>query len=271
MKEIFASHGIPDIIVSDNGSPILCSDISPVCNELCMVCACDEFSAIRSIERRSRTDCAYHEGSIEEERSSTHRSHGLHIDAASVVDDSSKKAHELTIANSMHYPSSQVLWNQRVPTASLWKGRKICAMYMRLTNATTWRSSLDQSQNRQGQYVVNRTPEPRSYLVRTDLGIVLCNRRALVPTSRDCDDSNGWWTPPTRVSTTSDIATPTVEMQLPTTPARSSSRPTIKSRRRIWICSAPMHLASEGVNAFDKFIIKLYSSCYYPTYHRRAI
>ena len=35
------------------------------------------------------------------------------------------------------------------------------------------------------------------------------NRRALVPTSRESDD-NDRWTPPVRVSTTSDIATPTL-------------------------------------------------------------
>ena len=80
-------------------------------------------------------------------------------------------------------------------------------------------------QNRQGQ-VVSRIPEPRSYLVRTDLGTVRRNRRALVPTSHDSDDSNRRWTPPARVSTTSDIATPTVETQVPTTPARSVSLPT---------------------------------------------
>ena len=80
-------------------------------------------------------------------------------------------------------------------------------------------------QNRQGQ-VVSRTPEPRSYLVRTDLGTVRRNRRALDATSHDSDDSNRRWTPPARVSTTSDIATPTVETQVPTTPARSVSLPT---------------------------------------------
>ena len=80
-------------------------------------------------------------------------------------------------------------------------------------------------QNRQGQ-VVSRTPEPRSYLVRTDLGTLRRNRRALVPTSHDSDDSNRRWTRPARVSTTSDIATPTVETQVPTTPARSVSLPT---------------------------------------------
>ena len=80
-------------------------------------------------------------------------------------------------------------------------------------------------QNRQGQ-VVSRTPEPRSYLVRTDLERVRRNRRTLVPTSHDSDDAIRHWTPPGRVSTTSDIATPTVETQVPTTSARSVSRPT---------------------------------------------
>ena len=67
-------------------------------------------------------------------------------------------------------------------------------------------------QNRQGQ-VVSRTPEPRSYLVRTDLRTVRRNCRALVPTSHDSDESNRRWTPPARVSTTSDIATPTVTVE----------------------------------------------------------
>ena len=80
-------------------------------------------------------------------------------------------------------------------------------------------------QHRQGQ-VGSRTPEPRSYLVRTDLGTVRRNGRALVPTSHDSEDSNRRWTPPERVRTASDIATPTVETQVPTTPARSVSRPT---------------------------------------------
>ena len=45
--------------------------------------------------------------------------------------------------------------------------------------------------------------------MRTDLGTVNRNRRALVPTSRESDD-NDRWTPPVRVSMTSDIATPTL-------------------------------------------------------------
>ena len=39
----------------------------PVCNNELWVCACDEFSAIPPIERRSRTGCAYHEVDTEEE------------------------------------------------------------------------------------------------------------------------------------------------------------------------------------------------------------
>ncbi len=66
LKEILVLHGIPNIIISDNGPQFSPAKISPVCNEL-WVCACDEFSAIPSIERRSRTGCAYHEGATEEE------------------------------------------------------------------------------------------------------------------------------------------------------------------------------------------------------------
>ena len=77
-------------------------------------------------------------------------------------------------------------------------------------------------QHRQGK-VLSRTPEPRSYLVRTDLETVSHNRSALVPTSRESDESNFRFTPPARVSTTSEIATPTAEIQLQTTPARSVS------------------------------------------------
>ena len=63
-------------------------------------------------------------------------------------------------------------------------------------------------QNRQVQVVSSGNCD-RTYLVRTDLGTVSRNRRALVPTSRESDD-NDRWTPPVRVSTTSDIATPTL-------------------------------------------------------------
>ena len=69
------------------------------------------------------------------------------------------------------------------------------------TNATACDPLWIRDKNRQGQ-IVSRTPEPPSYLVITDLGTVRRNRRALVPTSRGSDDSNGRWTPPTRVSTT---------------------------------------------------------------------
>ena len=215
-------------------STIQCSDISPVCNEL-WVCACDEFSAIPSIERRSRTSCAYHEGTSEEERRSTHRSHGIQIDATSEWAISSRNAHGPKIAHSTTHPpnrSETEGFPRRVPGK---EGRSTSFRPAAKVNLRHKAHDLPKlqigdpvwirDQNRQGQ-VVSRTPEPRSYLVRTDLGTVRRNRRAPVPTSHDNDDSNRRWTPPARVSTTSDIATPTVETQVPTTPAKSVSLPT---------------------------------------------
>ena len=81
LKEIFASHGIPDIITSDNGPQF---SAPSVCNELYKrVCACNEFPSIPLIEWRGRTGCVYHEWATGEERQHTHRFHGIQIDAAS--------------------------------------------------------------------------------------------------------------------------------------------------------------------------------------------
>ena len=136
LKEVFASH-----------------DISPVCNEP-WVCACDEFSAISSIERRSRTSCAYYEGASEEERRSTHRSHGIQIDAASEWAISSRNVHGPKIAYSTNHPpnrSETEGFPRRVPgkegrSTSFKPAAKLqlTTQSTRLTKATTWRSSLDQ-------------------------------------------------------------------------------------------------------------------------------
>ena len=83
----------------------------------------------------------------------------------------------------LNYPSSKSLWNRGVPTASSWKGRKEGLRRSdQQQNFNLWQKARDlpklqpgdpvwiRDQNRQVQ-VVSRTPEPRSYLVRTDLGL----------------------------------------------------------------------------------------------------
>ena len=196
------------------------------------VCACDEFSAILSIERRSRTSCAYHEGASEEERRSTHRSHGIQMDAASEWASPAEMLMDRRLRTQL--PILPIAQKPRCSHGESMKRKEGLCRSDQQQNFNVRHKARDlpklqpgdpvwfRDQNRQGQ-VVSRTPEPRSYLVRTDLGTVRRNRRALVPTSHGSDEFNRRWTPFVRVSTTSDIATPTVETQVPTTPARSVS------------------------------------------------
>ena len=233
LKEIFVSHGIPDIIISDNGPQFSAATFRQFAMNY-------GFVHVTSSPR-------YPQSNGEAER------------AVRTMKGLLKRNDDQHIALMVY--RSTPLQNGLSP-AEMIMGRRLRTQLPILPNALKPRDSHGESlerkegqqrsdqqrnfnlrhnardlstlqpgdpvwirdQNRQGQ-VVSRTPEPRSYLVRTDLGTVRRNRRALVPTSRDTDVSNGRLTPPARVRATSDITTPTVEMQPPATPARSVSHP----------------------------------------------
>ena len=75
VPKIFASRGIPDIIISANGPQFSAATFRQFA--MSYVCACDEFSVIPSIERTHRTGRGTMKGYAhsEEQQQSTHRSH----------------------------------------------------------------------------------------------------------------------------------------------------------------------------------------------------
>ena len=98
--------------------------------------------------------CSYHEEASEEGRRSTHRSHGIQIDAAPEWAISSINTHGPTIAHSTTHPPNRSetegfpwrVHGKEGRSTSFRPAEKLqlTTQSTRLTKATTWRSSLDQ-------------------------------------------------------------------------------------------------------------------------------